>query len=287
MEATMESTTSSERTHAPVGFAGAFSHEFKLLWTSRRPLLLVLAGLGLLAIAGRPWDTGPLARLFMVWPVFTVVIGPVWAFAVLHNEGPSHRLYHWSQPVVRHVHSLARIAAGLAWLWIGYGLVAAAAFAFATAEGNVWQLQELGGLAWLNLFTGALLGYLAVSVLTLTSDYPIRWFFGLLFLVPLSLGLLTQWFGLPQLASTLARPITDSAWGLGLALVGAMGDATFRVTQAAMGVAVTDGPSRPLSAEPTSWVLATLLWTVILGTAVVVAAVVHPDRRPQLPRRWR
>ncbi|NIU77485.1 MAG: hypothetical protein GWN71_29205, partial [Gammaproteobacteria bacterium] len=50
------------------------------------------------------------------------------------------------------------------------------------ADGEAWQLAEIGVGGWLNFFTGPLIGYLAVSILTVPSDYPIRWFFGLLFL---------------------------------------------------------------------------------------------------------
>jgi hypothetical protein len=282
MEATMESTTSLAKDHAPVGLGRAFLHELKLLWTSRRPLLLILAGVGLLAVAGQPWSSGTLGRLFFVWPLFVVVIGPVWAFAVLSNENPSNRLYHWSQPVARHVHSLARLLAGLAWLWTAYVLVAVVALAFATADGNAWQLQALGGLAWLNLFTGALIGYLAVSIFTLASDYPVRWFLGVLFLFPVTLNLLSEWEGPRRVATALARVITDPDWGLGPALVGAMGPAALTVTQLAVDGAASNGATSALTTGPGSWLLATLLWTGILGTLVIVAAAVHPDRWPRL-----
>jgi MFS family permease len=283
MEATVETTASYEATHAPVGFSGAFAHEFKLLWTSRRPLLLLVAAVGLLAIAGRPWAGGELARLLMVWPVFVVIIGPAWAFAVMHNEGPSHRHYHWSQPVPRHVHSLARVVAGLAWLWLVYAVVMAAAFAFAATEGNAWQLMELSGLAWLNFFTGALLGYLLVSVLTLVSDYPMRWFFGLLFLVPLTLGLIAEWLGLQTLVRTLARPVTDATWGLGATIVSAMNADAAEVVQGVSGIANTSHAAF----DSTTWVWSTLLWAGILSAIVGLAAAVHPDQRPRLrlPRR--
>jgi hypothetical protein len=287
MEATMESTTSLEQAHAPVGFGGAFLHELKLLWTSRRPLLLILAGVGLLAVAGQPWSSGTLGRLFFVWPVFVVIIGPVWAFAVLSNENPSNRLYHWSQPVARHVHSLARVVAGLAWLWAAYVLVALVAIALATADGNAWQLQALGGLAWLNLFTGALIGYLAVSIFTLASDYPVRWFLGILFLFPVTLNLLSEWEGPRRVATAIARVITDPDWGLGPALVGAMGSAAMTVTQLAVDGATSGAATSSLTSGPGSWLLATLLWTGIFGALVIGAAAVHPDRWPRLGLRRR
>jgi MFS family permease len=283
MEAAVETTASHEATHAPVGFPDGFAHEFKLLWMSRRPLLLLVAAVGLLAIAGRPWAGGELARLLMVWPVFAVIMGPAWAFAVLHNEGPSNRHYHWSQPVSRHVHSLARVAAGLAWLWLVYGVVTVSALAFAATEGNAWQLGALSGLAWLNLFTGALLGYLVVSVLTLVSDYPMRWFFGLLFLLPLALGLLAEWLGLQTLVRTLARPVTDATWGLGAIMVNAMNADVSEVMHGVTGI----GNTTHTAFDPTTWVWATLLWVGILGALVALAAAVHPDQRPRLrlPRR--
>ncbi len=102
----------------PLGFGAAFVRQFGLLWSSRRPLLLMVALLALLVLAGDPWSTDPKARLFTFWPLWLVIVGPVWAFTVFSNEGPSARLYHWSLPVDRAAHTLARLAAGLAWLWI-------------------------------------------------------------------------------------------------------------------------------------------------------------------------
>jgi hypothetical protein len=282
----MNGTTmmAADRVHAPVGFGGAFVHQVRLLWTSRRPLLLLVAALGLLALVGEPWRESALSRLLDIWPVFVALIGPIWAFVVLHNEGPSNRLYHWSQPVGRRTHTLARLAAGLAWLWGVYLLVGLAAFAFATFDGTAWQLRQLGALAWINFFTAPLLGYLAVSILTVASDYPIRWFFGLLFLAPMTLAFMSNRLGLEQLVETIIRPLIDHNWGF----IGALGSAFAHGFAGVMDRmpqhSASFGPF-----DPGTWILATLGWAVGLAAVVLFMASLHPDRLPrlQLPGRRR
>jgi hypothetical protein len=122
-------------THRPLDFGQALARQFALLWASRRPLLLGLALLAVLVLAGEPWSDDVLARLLTPWPVWLGLAGPVWAFAVFHNEGPSARMYHWSMPVNRTVHTLARLGAGILWLWLLLaGLVAVGAIMAVLAE---------------------------------------------------------------------------------------------------------------------------------------------------------
>lgn len=276
MEATM-----TEGVHRPVGFAGAFVRQMKLLWTSRRPLLLMVALLGGLLLSGDPWVADLKARLLTLWPVWLALIGPFWAFAVFHNEGPSSRLYHWSQPVSRFAHSMARLAAGAAWLWLIFGLFIVVGLLMAAADGDAWQLAEIGPRGWVNFFTGPLLGYLAVSILTVASDYPIRWFFGLLLLFPLLLQILNDWLGLESLTRWLVEPLENQDWGLGMTMIGGLGTEV-RDLEQTIRPALDEG-YRQLS-EAADWWVATPLWIVGLAAIIALVATRHPDRLPRLRR---
>jgi hypothetical protein len=269
----------SHSAHQPIGFAGAVARQFRLLWTTRRPLLLLVATAGLMALAGEPMGTNQVARLLSVWPALVVVVGPIWAFAVFHNEGPSQRLYHWSQPVGRFSHTTARLAAGAAWLLLVYVVLVLVALAFGALDGNGWQLANLPMASWANLFTGALIGYLGVSALTVISDYPLRWLFVILFLIPLTAGLVLNWLELAHVMDALAWPITNSGWGLGFAMGGALAPASEEIMRAAL-------ESRPAAGitVPGSWWLATILWASLLGGLVAFLATRHPDTLPRL--RW-
>lgn len=275
MENTMTSTA-----HQPVGFAGAVKRQFGLLWTSRRPLLLGIALLAVLALAGEPWSDDPTARLLAPWPIWLVLVGPVWAFAIFHNEGPSNRLYHWAAPVDRTLHTTARLTAGLLWLWLLYlGLVAVGVI-MAGLDGNLAQLGQVGPSAWINLFTGPLLGYLLISFLTVASDYPIRWFFGIFFAVPFLLSLLDEWLGLEDLVEILLRPLAAEGWGLFFVMVGRLGEEAMHISARLQG---SEGWDPPFTV--THWWPATVAWIVLLGLILVLLASRHPDRLPRLRRR--
>ncbi len=270
----MEATLHAARAHEPVGAAAAFANQLRLLWLTRRPLMLLVALLGGLALSGPPWSAGENARLLSFWG-WLLLAGPVWAFAVFHNEGPSHRLYHWSQPVPRHVHTLVRVAAGIGWLWAVVAVLLAVALLLGTLDGNAWQLGALPVEAWLNLFTAPLIGYLAISVLTVASDRPIVWMFGILFLVPFAVAMLARSLDMEPLAEILARPMIDPTWGVVAALVGAMEPAVREVTAA--------GPSAA-GFDVGGWRVATVVWILAFGTLTTLMASRHPDARFRLGR---
>jgi hypothetical protein len=275
----MEATMEQGRVHEPVGFGGAFVRQLKLLWTSRRPLFLLVGAIGVLALVGKLAADMQLARFLAFWPVWVLLLGPVWAIAVFNEEGPSNRLYHSAQPVARHSHTLARLAAGVAWLYLIYVLVIAAGFLFAAMDGNAWQLRELGVAAWVNFFSGPLIGYLAVSVLTVTSDYALRWLLGILFLLPLVLGLLAEWLGLQRALEVAFSPVTHDQYGLAMTLVqGFLADWT-RVVNTVQGAAID-----PATVGSTWW-LATAFWLLFFGGVVFFLTTRHPDTFPKLQRR--
>jgi hypothetical protein len=277
----METTAVAAEKHEPVAFGGAFVRQFRLLWWSRRPVLLMVALLAVLMLAGEPWVDESMTRLLLVTPVWLVFVGPIWAFAVFHNEGPANRYYHWSLPVGRTTHTLARLAAGAAWLWLLLALLVLIGVLVGAADGDAWQFREIALAGWFNLFTGPLIGYLGVSLLTIASDYPIRWFFALLLLVPLTLEAIADWLGLEALARTLVTPLESPVWGLGTVLIGALGTEV-----AALHAAIDDvEPSIFIrNFELANWWAFTPVWILLIAGLVVALASRHPDSLPRLRR---
>lgn len=272
-----------ESTYRPVGFGGAFVRQFRLLWTSRRPLLLGVALLAILVLAGEPWSSDEKARLFTFWPLWLVLVGPVWAFAVFHNEGPSNRLYHWSLPTGRLQHTVARLAAGVAWLWLLFAILIGAGALMAAMDGDLWQFGEIGPAGWANLFTGPLIGYLAISALTVASDYPLRWFFGLIFLFPLTLSILDEWLGLDSLVETLLQPLVHDEWGVFPTMVGAFGSSVGALERTLEAMA-DPGATHRGAFVMENWWAATPLWVLLLTLLAGFLASRHPDTLPRLRR---
>lgn len=277
----MEATIEREATYSPAGFGKAFAEQFRLLWTSRRPLLVLVGLLGLLTLAGEPWSQGPIARLFKAWPIWAVLVGPFWGFAVWHNEGPANRLYFWSQPVSRTAHAMGRVAAGAAWLLVLSGALILAGTLFAAFEGHLGQFAALNVTAWVSFFTGPLLGYLVISALTVWSDYPIRWFLGVLFGVPITLTLLDEWLRLEAFIKWILTPLSDETWGLGVSIVGPIAVAMQRLHDAIEDTPTSGGLSAGFDLD--TWWVAVALWVLFWTTVVFLLARPHPDTFP----RWR
>lgn len=265
--------------HASVGFGAAVQRQFLLLWSTKRPLILIIFMLGALTLSGDPWMDDAGARLFMMWPVWIAILGPLWAFAVWHGETPSKRHYMWSQPVPRLTHTLARVTAGLAWLWVANALLILIGIGFALSDGDFVQITTLSTAGWVNWFTGPLLGYLLASILTVASDYPIRWAAALFFGVPLLVAIMVDWLNVdPDRLEWVAEPIANESWGFGTALVGGFLNALTQLGHVLRG---REGPVElPL---PETWWLAAIGWIVVLSGAVAYLAQRHPDTFP----RWR
>ena len=271
--------------YSAIGFGGAYGHQLRFLWMSRRPLVLMVALLAALVLSGDPWMDDLKMRLFVLWPLWLVLVPIIWSFAVFHNEGPSNRLYFWSQPVNRTQHTLARIAAGGSWLWLSFAVLILAGWLIGLVDGNAWQMGEIGAMGWVGFFTGSLLVYLGVSVLTVPSDYPIRWFFGILFLFPMLVSLFTEWLGWDDVMETVLEPLANQSWGLGITVVGGLGYAVNSLQNTLVRMqdpsSVTVGPTEM---DLQAWWLATPVWIVVLVAIVAFVASRHPDTLPKL--RW-
>ncbi len=279
MQATMTYTTE----HSPVGFGGAFARQFRFLWASRRPLLLGVALLALLVLAGDPWTNDPKMRLLVAWPLWISIVPIFWAFSVFHNEGPSDRLYFWSHPTGRARHTMARLAAGLAWMWIMYAFLLLAGWIFGLTDGNAWQMTEIGFAAWVNYFTGPLLIYLLISILTVPSDHPIRWFLGILLAVPLLISLLHTWIeNVEPILQRVFAPLINDDWGLFVTTAGAMVKEVDALDVTLRRMADPTFVARGGFDGAQLWGVATPLWIIGLVALVTVIATRHPDTLPKL-----
>ena len=155
-----------------VGFGISLVQQLRLLAWSGRWLFLFLGLLVLLVIAG----TTDIASGLGLPPVLVAAMlglpaPAIWAVAVWHGELPHRRSYHWSLPVSRAAHDLARVAAGAAWLLAVY-LALAACGAVLAATNGAWPGFAAIGWAWITFFAGPLVLYLLISPFVLWSDSP-------------------------------------------------------------------------------------------------------------------
>lgn len=276
----MEAMMTQDDTRDALGFGAALARQFSFLWSSRRPLLMAVGVLAFLVLAGEPWTEDAKMRLLTLWPLWLIFIGPVWAFAVFYKEGPDDRHYFWAQPVDRAAHALARIAAGVAWLWIIMAVLILAGWLFALGDGEAWQMAEIGAAGWINLFTGPLIGYLLVSILTIPSDYPIRWFLGIVFLVPLTISIMVEWLEVEDAVERTFQWLINEDWGLGITLVGGLGRAVERLEHTIRAVGNPSYQGSPNLDYGEAWATATPLWLLLIGGIVAFIATRHPDRLP-------
>lgn len=260
----------------PTGTATALRVQLRFLWDSRRPWVLSAALLAGLALAG--WIPGPLPRVLAAWPMWLLLVGPAWAFAVWHEEPPSRRRYMWAQPISRTEHSMARVAAGGLWLAAACALVILAGVGVALLGGGAARLGALSVASWVNLATAPLLGYLLVSILTVASEVPLRWLLGLI-LVPLLLA--------STLSETLdlSGPVLEALEAVGpyTPMAAILGPLPSEAADLVESLAARPARVR-FAFDPSSWWIALGLWFVLAPGLVAAIARIHPDRH--LLRRW-
>jgi hypothetical protein len=144
-------------------------------------------------------------------------------------------------------------------------------------DGNAAALGGLSTLAWVNLFTGPLIGYMGSSVLTVSSDHPLRWVL-LLWLFLLILALLSHWLGTDRLERLMGAVLNHPDWGLALAMVRSIEVPSARLVDA------SGAPVAGWTFDPGRWLAATALWLGLFTGLVTLLASLHPDRVPRLPR---
>ncbi|HEY5085789.1 MAG TPA: hypothetical protein VII66_00385 [Gemmatimonadaceae bacterium] len=187
---------------------------------------------------------------------FLAVIIP---FGVWRAEDPSRRAYHWSMPVARGPHTIAKFLSGWAWVMIASAVyllfIILLATVLSTISGEANTLGNTPAWEWIVAFTSTTLAYFLISIPVIASDHAWQWIVGLYVGYWVLIGFLTS-FGLPE-ASRLLRTIGGGTYGLDAATFG--------------GGTYVHGLSM------SNWLIAMPLWIIGSAIAVTVASYRHRE----------
>lgn len=247
----------------------SFRQQAWLLVESRRWLTLTVILLVVLLLLTLNDLPAHIPAIMMV-AVFALPAPVIWATTVWAGETPTRRTYHWSLPVARPAHDLARVVAGALYLFAAYAVLAGAGALVAIVEGTFPRFSEIQPVAWANYVLAPLIIYLLVMPIVLWSDYRItRLLFGV------TVGLIVfsnvlDWIGLGFAARGIHALIFASE-GFGAAMVAGM---VPEITSLAGQV--------PVAADP--WLPAALLWLGLGVVFTLFTAVYRPDDLKRLLR---
>jgi hypothetical protein len=247
--------------------AGAWASLVQQVWllgVSRRWAYLIaafMAWIGIFHVLPKP------NGMTAVYPsiIAGIIAASAWPLITWNGEAPSRRAYHWSLPVARLPHDLARVAAGALYLLVGLAALAAGCAMLAWADGSFEQLRAIPAIVWASFFTGPMIAYLLVSPIALWNEYRVTRYAIIGFII---LGALAGFVGGPfeWIMVALMQPIlSGETFGLAEVLVGVL-----------VRVASDTAVGNPV-VVPTSWWGAVALWFGIGITANVVAAAWRPD----------
>jgi hypothetical protein len=112
--------------------------------------------------------------------ILVTLVALLLPFGVWEDEDPRRRAYHWSMPVTRSAHAVARVIAGWVWLMAATLLyLIGAALTVVITERITGEAQSYGpqfvAWTWLYPFTAATIAYLLLSVAAVGSRKPIAW----------------------------------------------------------------------------------------------------------------
>ncbi len=226
-------------------------NQFRLIDTSRRFLLLLVVLVGGIALLLNPNSFGTSLELVaapsllfgaMVWPLF------IW-----QGETRTKRVYHRWLPVNQVAHDFAKVIAGAIWFVIGGVMVAGLmkVLAILTLPSAAPTFPAL-----IAMLAGSLVAYLLASLLPLLSDKPLHWFVAIWPLALLTDGLLNNYFPFGQL---VLNSLVASDFGLMPAVAGA-------------DLLQTGLMSDTWPAAVMSWLVATVLWSIIAIAALFLAS---------------
>jgi len=205
-----------------------------------------------------------------VIPIFVVAL--LIPFGVWRAEDPSRRAYHWSMPVARGPHTIAKLLSG--WLWVMIAVtvyllcIIAIGHILPAITGEAARPGVTPGWEWVAAFTAATLGYLLTSIAVIGSNHPWRWIAGLVIGYSVLVAVLNA-FGMPE-AGRMLQTISDGAYGFKAALVGATQDGPRGVS-----VGMTRESMRALRFS--TWLIAMPLWIIGSGIAVAIASYRHRE----------
>lgn len=245
----------------PVSAPRSFALQLRMLLESGRWIFLV-AGLLLLLVAPAP--IAGHAPLGLPPALLANMLGcPAaawWALAVWQGEVPDRRTWHWSLPVARPAHDLARVAAGAVLLLAAFAVLALAGSLLALTRHDAGRLGAIGS-AWVSFFAGPLVIYLIAMPFVLWSDSTAMRRSFAVFLV---LALLCVLFRSETYMRTMELIFGNSDWGMSGALL-------MRLSR--------DAPDAPGA------VAVSALWLALGGGATILAATFRPAEVARIFRR--
>ena len=187
-----------------------------------------------------------------------------WPFSVWSRERPSERGYHWSLPVPRQIHDLARVAAGAALLLAMLVGVYVASILFSIVGGHTEGLGSMPLGFWGGLVLGPLIPYALVSIFAVRFEHPAGWFWGLFG----ALGMLSTISGLVGLTgvNSLLKGLAVGPLGL------------FSAVGGSVWSGISGGVAGWGGASGLGWCGVWGVWMALLAGAVVLAASARRTR---------
>ena len=194
--------------HDSVGLATSFRQQAFLLLRSGRWAGLLVHDVVLLFLVLRmpDWTANDAGFATLL---LALMAAPVWALGIWYGELPQRRL-HWSLPVSRAAHDLARVAAGAVFL-MGSWVLLAVLLVLALGP----SLTTIGADEVATFFAGPLVLYFVTMPLVLWSHSR----------VPAAAGLIVSAVALASVADvpgvqSIVLPLFEGQWGLEAALYG-------------------------------------------------------------------
>ena len=262
----MMTTTNALR--APVGAGTSFRQQLWMMGQNRGWVVLTASLTGLLVVftVSLPGEARlELVPLLLVAPLVQfAAVG--WVLSVWRLEGSTRRTYHWSLPVHRPSHDLARVAVGAVYLLLACGIMYVLAAVEQMLSGPVGMLAVLSVETWGNLFVGPLIAYLLVMPLVQWSESrKVRWALAGFALLGV-LAALGASRGLAFLSEAFRTLLFAEQFGLAVALSNGISAA----------MADTLLGSRDGIVSDAAWWPAAALWFAIGAAATIFTATYRP-----------
>jgi hypothetical protein len=262
----MTATARAPALRRPVGFATSAAAQTRLLFASRRWLRLTAA----LLFAPLLFSVLGMQPRYLLGAAALVAMlaGSIWTLGVWAGEPPRRRTYHWSLPVSRTSHDVARVLAGALHLLAACAVVAAACAGIMAVRGYGPIVTGLPIVFWATFFAAPLITYLLASPAVLWSEYRVlRWGLGLLMAWGFAAVLTQHGFLMDALVWVIGPLMEHDRLGLGGVLIdaplAALYDAYMGEPTAGTGLA--------------TWWPGALAWTAGALAATALAARFRPE----------
>lgn len=261
----MMTTTNALR--APVGAGTSFRQQLWMMGRNKGWLVLTASLVALLLVFVLSFSGAAqleIAPLLFAAPIVQFAAAG-WVLSVWRVEASHQRTYHWSLPVHRPAHDLARVTVGALYLLLACSIMYGLAAVEALMAGTFDLLAAFGVEAWGNLFVGPLIAYLlAMPLMQWSESRNVRWALAGFALLGVVAGLGAN-HGLGFLAEAFRTVLFAEQFGLAVALSNGV------------STAMADAMGRPGGlVSDAAWWPAAALWLTIGVAATIFTAAYRP-----------